>query len=109
MRALKTIVIVLGALIIMGFGVLVYGLSQNWQRASHPTTAVETAPAAKASPVKTWGRASLGLPADSHIQSVTPAGNLVVVHVVSGSDERLLVLDPAAGTVVGTFSVADKP
>lgn len=105
MRAIKTIVVVLGALIIVAFGLLVYGLSQNWQRASRPATTATAAPAA----VKTWGRANLGLPADSHIQSVTPAGNLVVVHVVSGSEERLLVLDPATGTVVGTFSAADKP
>jgi hypothetical protein len=110
MRALKTVVVVLSALIIMAFGVLVYGLSQNWQHANHSTAATEPAPAAgKPSSVKMWGKAGLGLPADSHIQSVTPAGSLVVVHVVSGSDERLLVLDPATGTVVGTFGVTEKP
>lgn len=116
MRALKTIVVVLGALIIAAFGLLVYGLSQNWQRAARPMAT--TAPGPAAAPgavagapaaVKTWGRASLGLPADSHIQSVTPAGNLVVVHVVAGRDERLVVLDPATGAVVGTFGVTDKP
>ena len=110
MRAIKTIVVVLGALIIAAFGLLVYGLSQNWQRATRPaaTAAPPSAPRV-AAPAKTWGRASLGLPADSHIQSVTPAGNLVVVHVVAGSDERLVVLDPATGTVVGTFTVAGTP
>jgi hypothetical protein len=116
MRALKTVVVVLGALIIAAFGLLVYGLSQNWQRATRPAATAAPSPAATPglatgapAAVKTWGRASLGLPADSHIQSVTPAGHLVVVHVVAGSDERLVVLDPATGTVVGTFGVAGQP
>lgn len=104
MRALKTTVVVLGALIVVAFGLLVYGLSQNWQRVNAPAPA--TATAVKPGP---WGRVGLGQPPDSRIQSVTPAGNLVVVQIVSGSDERLLVLDPASGAVVGTFAVADKP
>lgn len=105
MRALKTIVVVLGALIIVAFGLLVYGLSQNWHRVNAPAPA--TAPATTASVAKpaTWGRVGLGQPADSRIQSVTPAGNLVVVQIVSGSNERLVVLDPATGVVVGTFAV----
>ena len=107
MRALKTIVIVLGALIVTAFGLLVYGLSQNWHRLNQPAAPVAaTSPAAG---VKSWGRVSLGQPADSRIQSVIHAGHLVVVHVVSGSRERLLVLDPATGAVVGTFDVADRP
>lgn len=105
MRALKTIVVALGALIVVAFGFLVYGLSQNWHRMNAP------APAATASVGKpaTWGRVGLGQPPDSRIQSVTPAGNLVVVQVVSGSDERLMVLDPASGSVVGSFAVTGKP
>ncbi|HTY66508.1 MAG TPA: hypothetical protein VMH36_07650 [Alphaproteobacteria bacterium] len=105
MRALKTIVITLGALVILAFGLLVYGLSQNWHRLSTPS---QPAVAAK-TPAATWGHVGLGQPADSRIQSVTPAGNLIVVQVVSGGDERLVVLDPASGAVVGTFGVTDKP
>ena len=114
MRALKTIVVVLGALIILAFGLLVYGLSQNWHRlnAPAPTAAQVPVPRAAEGPAKpeaAWGHVSLGLPADSRIQSVTPVGNFVVVHVASGGDERLLVLDPATGAVVGTFAVTGKP
>jgi len=106
MRALKTIVVTLGALVIVAFGLLVYGLSQNWHRLNTSTpVAAAKAPAAAAS----WGHVTLGQPADSRIQSVTAAGNLIVVQVVSGGDERLVVLDPATGAVVGTFGVVDKP
>jgi len=105
MRALKTIVITLGALVIGAFGLLVYGLSQNWHRLSSPPQATTGAKAAAA----TWGHVGLGQPADSRIQSVTAAGNLIVLQVVSGGDERLVVLDPASGAVVGTFGVTDKP
>ncbi len=113
MRALKTIVVALGALIIAAFGILVYGLSQNWHRLNAPPGATATtAPGPAAVPGKSpavWGRVDLGQPADSHIQSVTSAGNLVVVQVASGSDERLVVLDPATGAIVGTFAVTGKP
>ncbi len=105
MRALKTIVITLGALVILAFGLLVYGLSQNWHRLSTPSQPAATAK----TPAATWGHVGLGQPADSRIQSVTPAGSLIVVQVVSGGDERLVVLDPASGAVVGTFGVTDKP
>lgn len=114
MRALKTIVFVLGLLVVGAFGLLVYGLSQNWHRLSTPPAAAPapaTAPAAgkTGAAVAAWGHVGLGQPADTRIQSVTTAGNLVVVQVTSGGGERLLVLDPATGTLVGTFGVTDKP
>jgi hypothetical protein len=110
MRALKTIVITLGALVIGAFGLLVYGLSQNWHRLSSPppATNAQAMTGAKAA-AATWGHVALGQPADSRIQSVTAAGNLIVLQVVSGGDERHVVLDPASGSVVGTFGVTDSP
>lgn len=109
MRALKTIVFVLGLLVVGAFGLLVYGLSQNWHRLTAPAPAT-TAPAATSrGAVAAWGHVDLGQPADTRVQSVTTAGNLVVVRVTSGGDERLIVLDPATGSVVGTFGVTDKP
>ncbi len=109
MRALKTIVFTLGGLVIVAFGLLVYGLSQNWHRLSSPPSAGSPSVAAVIAPAATWGHVGLGQPADSRIQSVTAAGSLIVLQVVSGGDERLVVLDPASGTVVGTFGVTDKP
>ena len=114
MQALKTVVIVLGALIVGGFGVLIYGLTHNWHKLSDAPATVAAAPATQpASSARTavaaWGKVALGQPPDSRIQSVTRAGRLIVVQVTAGTAERLLVLDPATGAVVGTFALTDQP
>jgi len=114
MQALKTLVIVLGLLILGGFGVLIYGLSQNWHRLSDakpaaPAAAAERKSDPKTADLKSWGTVALGQPADSRIQSVTRAGRLIVVQVTAGTAERLLVLDPATGAVVGTFALTGNP
>ncbi len=105
MRALKTIVVVLGVLLIGGLGLLVYGLSRNWHRLEPRPVAASVPPPAG------WGRVALGLPAGSHVGEMTAAGNLLVVRVTNaaGGDERLLVLDPATGAVVGTFALTGSP
>ena len=97
MRALKTIVIGLGATLVAGFGLLVFGLTQNWHRLTDGPTPTAT---------RNWGTAALNLPAQSRVQSVTASGNLVVIHVQGqAGDERLMVLDPTRGTLIGTFAV----
>lgn len=110
MRTLKTIVITLGALLIAGFGMLIYGLSHNWHKLADAQPAASApAPARQAPALTPWGRVSLGLSPDSRIQGITRAGRVVVVQVVSNSDERLVVLDPATGAVVGTFLLGERP
>jgi hypothetical protein len=109
MRGLKTIVAVLTVLLVGALGVFVYGLSQNWHRATSAAPPAAAPAAAAAFQGKSWGRVTLGQPADSRVQAVTAVGNLVVVQVTSGGDERLLVLDPATGAVVGTFALTDRP
>ena len=115
MQALKTVVIVLGALILGGFGVLIYGLTHNWHKLSDAPPAASAVPAAappatpsRATPAP-WGKVALGQPPDSRIQSVTRAGRLIVVQVTAGTAERLVVLDPATGAVIGTFALGDQP
>ncbi len=105
MRALKIAVIVLGILIVIAFATLIYGIVQGWTRldANARGPAAIRAPIAGASPA--WGRSGLGLPVGTRIESVTAAGNLIVLHLrdASGGEERLVVVDPATGGVVGTF------
>ncbi len=109
MRTLKTIVITLAVLIVVGSGVLLYGLSQNWHKLSEAQAPATPAAAPAAQAPANCGQVSLGLTADSRVQSITPAGRVVVVQVVSNSDERLVVLDPATGAVVGTFLLGQRP
>jgi hypothetical protein len=105
MQALKTVVIVLGFIIVAGFGLLIFGLTQNWHRPAE-TAAPALAPPTVRVPMSGsgWGSVTLSLPANAKIRSVIAAGPLVVVHV-EGSPEQLITLNPATGAVVGTFTV----
>jgi hypothetical protein len=107
MHTLKTIVIALGVVLVAGFGLLIYGLTQNWHRtAGAPAASVTTArvPVAGA----TWGNIPVGT-ANERIAGVTASGELVVVHVTGDQGGRLVVVDPRNGRVVGTFVMGSAP
>ncbi len=105
MRALKITVVVLGILIVIAFAALIYGIVQGWGSLD----ASARAPAAIRAPIAgtsaAWGRIGLGLPEGTRIESVTAAGNLIVLHLrgASGGEERLVVVDPTTGAVIGSF------
>lgn len=105
MRVLKTIVIGLGAVLVLGFGLLIYGLTQNWHRVVGPAPRLTVGSAAG------WGAVALQQPPAARLRAVTAAGDLVVLHV--GEDDaardRLIVLNPASGAVVGTFWMTQAP
>ncbi len=103
MQALKTIVITLGAVLVVAFGLLIYGLSQNWHRATEPAPA-SRAPAA--GPV--WGSVSLGT-ANERIAGITASGDLIVVQLAGDQGSRLVVVDPRSGRVVGSFVTGAQP
>jgi hypothetical protein len=98
MQTLKTLVVLLGIGIVIGFGLLIFGLTQNWHRVTE--TAPRSAPG--------WGRVDLNLPVDS-VRSVTAASERVLVHVKDGNGERVLVLDAATGARLGTFVLSGSP
>jgi hypothetical protein len=103
MRAVKTIVIVMSVVLVAGFGLLIFGLTQNWHRA---TEAAAPAPLPGGS-MRAWEPATLGQPAGSKVVGMTAAGNLVVLHIaLPTGDERIVVVDPTRGIVAGTFTVA---
>ena len=100
MRALKITVVVLSLALLGGFGLLVFGLSQNWHRLGE-------APRADIATPRSWGEVNLRQAAGTRVLGVTASGNLVLLQVedASGAGQRLLVLDPARGAVIGTFVV----
>jgi|GEM_PF-2547122 len=110
MQALKTIVITLGAVIVAGFGLLIYGLTQNWHRSVTPPPAVQpAAPAVQSTaPAGSWGSVTLGNP-NERITGVTASGDLLVVQLSDGQANRLLVVDPRSGQVVGAFAAGGTP
>ncbi len=112
MRALKTIVITLGVVLLGGMGLLIYGLSQNWHRGAEAPPrpgAAATAPLATAPLATGWGRAVLGDAAAGRVSAVTAAGDLLAVHLRGERGDRVVIVDPRTGGVVGTFTVGDAP
>ena len=112
MRTLKIIVVVLGILIVIAFATLIYGILQGWGQLG--TTAISTTlapalPPPLAGPAHPpWGVRGLGLGPGARIERMETAGGLVVLHVREGGGaERLVVVDPATGALLGSFVPTD--
>jgi hypothetical protein len=105
MHTLKTIVIALGVVLVAGFGLLIYGLTQNW----HRTTEATSSPAVRVPMAgSTWGTIPLGS-ATERIAGVTASGDLIVVQLAGEQGSRLVVVDPRNGRVVGSFVAGPTP
>ena len=105
MRALKIIVITLSVVLFAAFGLFIYGLSQNWHRATE-TPAASRPPAA--APGASWGPGTLGSPGE-RITGVTATGDLAVIQLTGEQGSRLLVVDPRTGRTVGSFVTGSQP
>jgi hypothetical protein len=92
MKAIKTLVVAMGALLIAGLGLLGYGLTTKSGKTAKPTSAAAQ-----------FGAVSVPLPAGARTEQISVAGDRVILRVVGAGPERLIVLDPAAGTVAGSF------
>ena len=107
MRALKTLVIGMGVLILIGIAVIGVTLYNRMTHADDAPVTAATEPAAHPAPAPTPG--SLSLPAGSRIKGLA-GGAQVVVHVeLPGGQEQLIVLDPATGRVTHRLGVSDRP
>ena len=102
MHALKTIVISLSVALILGLGLLVYGLTQNWHRMAG------TAPPV---PAAGWGSVALQQAPEARLRAVTAAGDTLALHVseADGARDRVIVVNPANGAVLGTFWIGAAP
>ena len=116
MRALKALVVVLTILLLLGFAGLIWGILRQAEKLADPKEPLEQAPLgtppAMTADYAPWQSLALDQPAGTRVLSVTSAGDLVVLHVATGeqrSDERLLVVDPGSGTLLGTITLGAKP
>ena len=104
MKAIKTVVALLGVLLIMGLGLLGYGF---YMKARGPGQASGGTPAVAVeagSGVADFGTVRLDLPPGARIVQMEAAGGRIVLRVATpDGHERLLVLDPEQGRVSGTF------
>jgi hypothetical protein len=103
-RALKTLVAGLGVLIVGGMALLAYGL---YMKASDPDFSIFRDDAVEVVPAKGFGQVELSLPKGCSIVDVRPDGARIYLHVGPPipSCERVIVIDAADGTVLGTIVV----
>ncbi|WP_291299031.1 DUF6476 family protein [Elioraea sp.] len=93
MRALKAAVIIMGVMIVAGTILLAVVVANRLSGRDGPAV-----------------QASLGQPAGTRIVSLAGAGDRVAVHVTGGGlPDRILLLDPASGRVVGTLAAEGPP
>jgi hypothetical protein len=92
MRFLKVLVIVMGILIVVATTVLIVLIVHRL--GGTPVAG----PAAAIS-------AQLDEPAGSHIVTIVPAGDRLAVQLQGGGPDRVVLLDPRSGTVVGRITL----
>lgn len=99
MQFLKGLVIGMGALVIVGMGVLGYGI---YRKAMEPGTSFLT-------PEKTkrFGDVPLALPPGCSLAEIRPDGERLYVRTgpAGGDCEGILVLDSADGSLIGSIAV----
>ncbi len=111
MQLLKSVVIGLGILILLGMTLLTYGLYQKardpgWRLFSGPAPGAFQAPArAPAAPdVKAFGTLGLHLPDGCLITQVRPDGGRVYLTIgPPGPCNRIVIVDTVRGRVLGTI------
>jgi hypothetical protein len=115
MRALKALVAILTVLLVVGFGALIWGIVRQASKLAEPPAEV-SAPLTGTAVVNDerapWQTLLLDQPPGTRIASVTSAGDLMLLQLFTGSagqDERILVIDPGTGTLLGTIAVTGKP
>lgn len=117
MRTLKALIAFLTILLVVAFGVLVYIVLRQAQRVADAPAPVAQpmeapAPAVIADERAPWQPLLLAEPAGTRIAAVTGVGDLVVLHLFTGEpgrDERLVVIDPGSGTLMGRVAVTRAP
>jgi hypothetical protein len=109
MKALKALVIGMGLLIVIGLGLVGYGLfvkgSGVHGEASHRPVSLpgEPAPAGQ-------GYFSVELPvsAGSHLEQMTASGDKLLLRLSGADGERILVLDANTGHLAGTVTLVGQ-
>lgn len=96
-KAIKALVAFMGILLVGGLALLGYGLMNAKNSAKSRPVAVTAAPVAE------YGALAVPVPAGARIEQTLVVGERVVLRLAGAGAERLLVLDPAEGKVVGSF------
>ena len=113
LRALKFLVIAMGAVIVIGTGVVIITIIQ---RASaklsdeSPATQASEASTPERTPPTGFGSRTLEVPHGSRIVKMVAEGNRLIVRLdVSGGGRQIIILDTMTGARLGTIEVREAP
>lgn len=107
MKSLKALVIGMGLLIVVGLGLLGYGLYRNTMHVASTKAAV---PGGTGEGGNTYFAVDVPVSAGNHLEQMAVAGERVILRFSGADGERILVLDPLTGRLAGTISlVPQKP
>jgi hypothetical protein len=114
MQALKALVTIMAVIIVIGTGAVIWGIARQASKLAEPpeTSAPLTGTSIVSDERAPWQTLALGQPPGTRIATVTSAGDLVILHLFTespGRDERLVVVDPSSGILLGTISVGARP
>lgn len=104
MKAIKALVAFMGVLLIAGLGLMGYGFYSK----AGQSGAKSRPPVAIATQEGSYGMVPIPLPAGGRVEQVLVAGARVVLRVTGAGPERFIVLDPADGTVAGSFVLSPE-
>jgi hypothetical protein len=91
MAALKALVVVLGLMIVLGTGLLVYTLATGVR------------------PGATVASASIALPKGASVAGMAGLGDRLALHITEpGAPDRIMIVDPARGRILGTITLEAK-
>jgi Tfp pilus assembly protein PilV len=110
MNALKALVIGMGVLILIGIGLVGYGLTRGKQAAQQPQQAQQAQQAqvqmqdVAIEPHEPY-KATVPVPASWRLEQMSAAGDRVVLRFSSPEGDRLMVYSARTGQPVGTFTL----
>ena len=99
MNGLKTLVIGMGLLIVIGIGLIGYGLSRSGHRADSTPTAVSAAAPGG------YFASELPVPHGAKLTAVTATSDRLVLHFSHPDGDRILLLDAHSGQVTGSVTL----
>jgi hypothetical protein len=106
MKGLKILVIFMGLLIVVGLGLVGYGVSR--QRASGGLAALEVG-ATSAAPAKSGYFASeVPVPHGAHLEQVTATGDRLILRFTGADADRLILVDVHSGQVTGSVTLVPE-
>lgn len=119
MKALKGLVIGMGLLIVLGLGLLGYGMMRNASKASAQATPTSvSAPVSGASVAKESGKdtakqgsyfsSEVSVAPGESLEQMTAIGDRLALRFNKGGEQRIVVIDPATGQIGGTIALVPQ-